>query len=213
MSLGQAPDPAVARAPREGATPPWRRGWVWVGGLVIAMGLVWLGLSSLHSERPADFKAPHVRPVEGEPAADGSVRAMYVPVYSHVYHGGGRTHLLEVMLSIRNLEVRRPLRVESVKYYDTSGRFLRSFLKSPIEIGPLGTAEYLISQDDITGGSGANFIVTWTPAAEDAHEPLMQTVMVGRDGDRSFSFVCTGVPIDEAPDGEGATGDAPQRGD
>lgn len=163
------------------------------------MCVLFLGLLPLRSERPPDFTPPDVRPAAEPRPGDRSLRAVYVPVYSHVYHGGGRPHLLEVTLSIRNLEVHRTLRVESVDYYDTSGRYLRAFIRTPVEIGPLGTAEYLIPQDDISGGSGANFVVTWTPAAVDAREPLMQAVMVGRDGDRSFSFVCTGVPIDVPP--------------
>lgn len=167
-----------------------------MGGLVLGVGLLIAGLDARQARRTSALSpAPGRAAARMAPGAT-SARAMYVPVYSHVYHGGGRPHLLEVTLSIRNLEVQRGLRVESVDYYDTEGRFLRSFLDAPIEIGPLGTAEFLIPQHDVTGGSGANFVVTWTPLGPDAREPLMQAVMVGRDGDRSFSFVCTGVPID-----------------
>lgn len=168
----------------------------WGIGAAVVVSLLFAGLYSLRGDRPPDFTPNHTHPAAEPPPGDRSARAVYVPVYSHVYHGGGRTHLLEVTLSIRSLEVHRTLRVESVDYYDTSGRFIRSFISAPIEIDPLGTAEYLIPQDDITGGSGANFVVTWTPTDVEARAPLVQAVMVGRDGDRSFSFVCTGVPID-----------------
>jgi hypothetical protein len=175
------------------------RPWTWVVGTALACGLIIAALYPLRPNRPADYTQPEV-PVAAElSASDRSSRAVYVPVYSHIYHGGGRPHLLEVTLSIRNLEVGRALRIQSVKYYDTGGKFIRSFIGSPIELGPLGTVEYLIPQHDVSGGSGANFVVTWAAPALDSRAPLIQAVMVGREGDRSFSFVCTGVPIDVPP--------------
>ena len=39
-------------------------------------------------------------------------RAVYVPVYSHIYYDGGRPYLLETTLSVRNVDPKRRLRRE-----------------------------------------------------------------------------------------------------
>lgn len=189
------------------------RPWMWILGaaLVAATGLA-LAVSAffpLRPSRPSDYREPARYAASNTAPRDGSGLAVYVPVYSHIYHGGGRPHLLEVTLSIRNLEVTRSIRVHSVDYYDTNGEFIRSFIETPVEIRPLGTVEYLVPQGDISGGSGANFIVTWAPVQGAGRAPLIQAVMVGREGNRSFSFICTGVALDEAP----THAEAPQDGD
>jgi len=134
-------------------------------------------------------------------AADVSVRslpihqAVYVPVYSHIYYDGGRPYLLEAMLSIRNVDPKRPIYVSAVEYYDTQGKLSKKQVDRLIELDPLQTIEFLVERHDVAGGSGANFIVEWHAGTKDTHAPLVEAIMVGRSGTNAISFVRKSEPL------------------
>ena len=126
-------------------------------------------------------------------------RAVYVPVYSHVYHNQGRPYLLEATLSVRNTDQTRPISVTSVRYYDTKGTMLEDFLKTPLQLAPLESAELLVEKKDKRGGAGANFIVEWS-ASQKVNEPIIEAVMVGIHGSGNISFVTHGRAISKQSD-------------
>ena len=121
--------------------------------------------------------------------------AAYVPVYSHIYYDGGRPYLLETMLSIRNVDPKRPVYVSAVEYYDTNGKLSKTQVDRLIKLTPLQTIEFLVERHDVTGGSGANFIVEWHAESNDTHAPLIEAVMVGRSGTNAISFVRKSEPL------------------
>jgi hypothetical protein len=139
--------------------------------------------------------------LEAYAAADVSARSLpvhqaaYVPVYSHIYYDGGRPYLLETMLSIRNVDPKRPIYVSAVEYYDTNGKLSRKYIDRLIKLDPLQTIEFLVERHDVTGGSGANFIVEWHAGATATHPPLIEAVMVGRSGTNAISFVRKSEPL------------------
>lgn len=142
------------------------------------------------------YRPPEVTHVEEEsslPAA-GPSRRTYVPAHSHVYGGEGEPLLLTVTLAVRNTDPDHAIRIHSARYYDTSGKLLKDFLAKPLRIGPLATVEYLVSESDTAGGSGANFIVEWT-AAENVNAPIIEAVMIGASGGQGISFVQQGREI------------------
>lgn len=122
-------------------------------------------------------------------------QAVYVPVYSHIYYDGGRPYLLEATLSIRNVDPKRPIYVSAVAYYDTDGKLSKKQVDRLIKLQPLQTIEFLIERHDVTGGSGANFIVEWHAGTKDTHAPLIEAVMVGRSGTNAISFVRKSEPL------------------
>lgn len=122
-------------------------------------------------------------------------RASYVPVYSHIYHDGGRPYLLETTLSIRNVDPSHPIYVSGVDYYDTHGKLTKKYLDRVIALQPLQTIEFLVERRDSSGGSGANFIVEWFAATDRTHAPLIEAVMVGRSGTNAIAFVRKGEPL------------------
>ena len=124
-------------------------------------------------------------------------QADYVPVYSHIYHDGGRPYSLETTLSIRNVDPKHPLFLSNVDYYDTDGGLSQQKLDRTILLRPLQTIEFLIQRTDATGGSGANFIVEWQAANDSVHRPLIEAVMVGRSGTNAISFVRKSEPLPE----------------
>ena len=132
-----------------------------------------------------------------EPGSFVTHRAVYVPVYSHIYHDGGRPYLLEATLSIRNVDPNQPVYVDGVDYYDTDGELSKKMLSRLIKLKPLQTIEFLVERHDVSGGSGANFIVQWHAADKRVHAPLIEAVMVGRSGTNAISFVRKGEPLPE----------------
>lgn len=150
--------------------------------------------SQLGEARPASYQAPDLAayaPGAIKPDELTTRQAVYVPIYSHVYYDGGRPFLLESTLSIRNTDRTRPIYVQGVRYYDTSGKLARAYVEQLIKLEPLQTIEFLVKQRDTTGGSGANFIVEWgAPGTVDT--PVIEAVMMGVDGAHSIAFARSG---------------------
>jgi len=129
------------------------------------------------------------------------IEADYVPVYSHIYHDGGRPYSLETTLSVRNVDPKHAVFLTKVDYYDTDGDLSQRKLDRAIVLRPLQTIEFLIERTDATGGSGANFIVEWR-SEQEISEPIIEAVMVGMSGTQGFSFRSPGRVIVEHGAGE-----------
>ncbi len=149
-------------------------------------------------------------PVQGQ--------VVYVPAYSHIYHDDGAPYLLTITLSVRNTSLVREIVVKSVRYFDTRGKVVKSYLAKPLRLPPLATTEFLVERDDATGGSGANFLVEWV-AEEEVTEPIIEAVMIDTKGQQGISFARRGKPVREVvaatinPEAGGASGDPrPSRG-
>lgn len=127
--------------------------------------------------------------------ANYKAKKVYVPVYSDIYQRtrNERT-LLTSTLSIHNTSEMDTLFIKRLDYYNTEGKLVRKYIDSPIFLNTFETIEYVVDQDDETGGSGANFIIEWY--GSEKLNPIFQAVMVGGLGNKSFSFTTTGVEID-----------------
>ena len=121
--------------------------------------------------------------------------AFYVPVYSSVLMAQGKLSAdFSVTLSVHNASETRPLVLQRIAYFDTSGKLVESYLKSPIALKPFSTIEVFIPTTDVRGGSGANFVVDWAAAGEIA-EPAVEALMVGGVGAGHYAFISQGRPI------------------
>jgi hypothetical protein len=121
--------------------------------------------------------------------------AFYVPVYSSVSMSQGKLRAdFSVTLSVHNASETRPLVLKRVAYFDTAGKLVESYLKSPVALKPFATIEVFIPTSDIRGGTGANFAVDWAAAGEIA-EPAVEALMVGSVGPGHYAFVTQGRPI------------------
>lgn len=125
---------------------------------------------------------------------------LYLPIYSHIWHGDTDNKgqpmkaLVSVSVSIRNTDPAKSIRVDSAQYYDTDGKKLREYLSSPKTIGPMGTYEIFVPRSDDSGGSGANFVISWksdTPASQPIVEGFHANLPVGR----SIAFTTSARPI------------------
>lgn len=115
-------------------------------------------------------------------------QTLYVPVYSHIYAGDREQPIdLAVTLSIRNIDMKAPISILAVDYYDTDGTLLKHYLSAPSRLGPLASTRYVVKESDKSGGSGANFIVKWTSELP-VNPPLVESVMISTRGQLGISF-------------------------
>lgn len=136
---------------------------------------------------PKPLDAPRVERV--------SEGRLYLPIYSHIYARGGAPDDLAITISVRNVSTERVFVLESVQYYDTSGKLLENFLEAQAEIKPLETVEFFIPTDDQRGGSGANVIVAWH-AESPVLKPLVEAVMVRAVGaNQAYAFSTRAIEI------------------
>jgi hypothetical protein len=121
--------------------------------------------------------------------------SFYVPVYSSVSMSAGRLRGdFSVTLSVHNASETKPLVLKRMAYFDTSGKMVESYLKSPVALKPFSTIEVFIAANDVRGGTGANFVVDWAAAGEIA-EPAVEALMVGSVGPGHYAFISQGRPI------------------
>ncbi len=131
-----------------------------------------------------------------------SGQSLYLPIYSHIVFGNvGRSGtpsqvLLSALVSIRNTDPGRPLRVLSARYYDTNGKLIGERMPKPVIVAPLGTLELFIERNDASGGSGANFIIKWD-ANSPINPPLVEALHVNMDGGKAVVFTTQAQPIDD----------------
>lgn len=127
---------------------------------------------------------------------------LYLPIYSHIWHGdmaagGERTRtLVSVSVSIRNTDPVKSIRITSAQYYDTDGKKLKEYVASPKTIGPMGTHELFVPRSDDTGGSGANFVISWksdTPASP----PMVEGIHANLPAGRSIAFLSSARALPE----------------
>jgi hypothetical protein len=166
----------------------------------IAFGLLLTALSLSAAPAPAETSGSIEQNFAGSltsmPTESLAVTgSFYVPVYSSVAMSQGKVRAdFSVTLSVHNASENRPLVVKRIAYFDTTGRMVESYLKSPIAIKPFSTVEVFIATTDVRGGTGANFVVDWAGTSEIA-EPVVEALMIGGVGAGHYAFVSVGRPI------------------
>ena len=71
---------------------------------------------------------------------------------------------------------------------------MHRYLESTILLQAMQSIEYVIEEEDVKGGTGANFIVNWGAFKNDV-KPIFQGVMISTSGQQGLSFVTEGVSI------------------
>lgn len=129
-------------------------------------------------------------------------QTLYLPIYSHMLYGNigksgkASNAMLSALVSIRNTDGKRPLRIQSARYFDTHGKMLSERVPSPITIQPYGTLEIFIDLNDSAGGSGANFVIRWE-ADQPINPPLVESLHANMDGGKAVIFMTQAVPVSE----------------
>lgn len=120
---------------------------------------------------------------------------VYVPIYSDIYSGVSDTkYNLTATLSIRNTSLLDTLYINDIDYYDTHGELVKEFTEHTLMLVPMESIDYVIEEEDVSGGTGANFIVNWA-AKTTAIKPIFQGVMISTRGQQGISFLTNGISI------------------
>jgi hypothetical protein len=119
---------------------------------------------------------------------------VYVPVYSHIYVVRGHTFDLGITLSIRNTDPAYPITILSAIYNDSEGNQVRNYVENPIQLNPLASTDFFVTESDTAGGLGASFLVRWKSASK-VNEPVIEGVMAGTRSGQGISFVSRGKAI------------------
>ena len=160
--------------------------WGWGRALFCALILATMGAST--------------STVAQEVRALVKAQTLYLPIYSHMLYGNrGRNGnvssvMLSALVSIRNTDSKRPLRILSARYFDTHGKLLGERVPSAVVLPPLGTLELFVELNDASGGSGANFIIKWE-AEQPINPPLVESLHANMDGGKAVIFMTQSVPI------------------
>ena len=127
-------------------------------------------------------------------------QSLYLPIYSHLLYGNANVvgkpsqYPLSALVSLRNTDPRQSIRLLSARYYDTAGKPLREFLPKQALLPPLGTIELFVERNDMSGGSGANFIVVWQ-SDKPVNPPIVEALHADITGNRTLSFITSARPI------------------
>lgn len=164
--------------------------------------LILFGFACSCSDPPRPSNATAIDRAGGKRLSQEEVRGLsrvvdqtvYVPVYSHIYHREDMEFDLTTTLSIRNTDSNHAIIILSVKYFNTAGKLIREYTDTPLKLPAMATLDYIVGERDRTGGSGANFIVEWF-AEKEVSEPLIESVMIGTNGQQGISFLSFGKVI------------------
>ncbi|WP_276391960.1 DUF3124 domain-containing protein [Eudoraea chungangensis] len=119
----------------------------------------------------------------------------YLSIYSQIRSfSEEKTYNLTAMVSMRNTSDSDTIYIERAEYYDTQGNSLRKYFDKAIFLAPLETAEIIIDETDISGGTGSNFIFEWK-IPKSIPEPLFEGVMNSTMGQQGLIFTTQGVRI------------------
>lgn len=144
-------------------------------------------------------------PLEGlsfNRSSSSNGQLIYVPVYSHIYqHNQQKTFNLTATLSFRNTDVERELNLTKVLYYDSKGIVVKNYLEQSQKIAPLASTSFVIEEDDLRGGVGANFIVEWR-SDQPVSQPIAEAVMISTSQQQGISFLSVGRVLEEYPGSE-----------
>jgi len=125
-------------------------------------------------------------------------QSIYVPLYSHIYADErfkDKPFALTATLFIRNTDPNGALVLDTVDYYDSHGKKLRSYIDKPVTVGPLASIRFIVPESNKEGGSGAKFLVQWR-AEKPVTEPIVESVMIGTKMQQGISFISQGRVID-----------------
>jgi hypothetical protein len=132
-----------------------------------------------------------------DPSTLSTKGTIYVPAYSRIYgSASGERKLIELSTTLRidNTSATKPLVIERIEYFETTGKLVQRYLSEPIALRPFGTIEIIVPAEDDRGGAAANFIVEWAASGQIA-EPLVEAVMIGSQDNTSYSFASPGRAI------------------
>lgn len=124
---------------------------------------------------------------------------IYVPIYSDIYsQSKNESFLLTATLSIRNTSMTDSIFIQAIDYYNTGGDLVRKYTENVLFLKPLESIDYVIDEQDESGGTGANFIILWSAKSNNL-KPIFEAVMISTRGQQGISFTSQGISVSRRP--------------
>lgn len=168
-----------------------------ISNKIILIISVFFSLTACEIKKDADII--HKIDLQNRTVIDGMIKSKlvhttYLPIYTSVYvKSKDNIKLLTSTISIHNMNMTDTLYISKIDYYNTDGKYVRSYVEKPIFVSPMETINMVIHQEDNVGGTGANFLVDWTLNNESANAPLIESIMISTAGQQGISFTSRGV--------------------
>jgi hypothetical protein len=164
--------------------------------LVFLVGLQTMACSSPETDKypikQADWSTKKVDP---KTIAGLEMGQTYLPTYSHIYHvHDERAFDLTTTVSIRNVSLEDTVYLSKADYFNTVGKNIRQYIQTPIYLAPMETIEIVVNEQDLEGGSGANFLFDWH-IKEGHNPPYIEAVMISTHGQQGISFTSQGIQL------------------
>ncbi len=161
------------------------------------LGLILLLLAGCGAPAPQAVPPQSTLPPSSAELTIVTGQTVFVPAYSHIFYGSSQqTMNMAITLAIHNTDPDTPIIIRSVRYYDTEGNLVQDFVAQPVALGPLATTGFLVPENDLSGGWGANFMVEWG-AEQAVYEPVVEAVMINASAGWGASFVSEGRVVSE----------------
>jgi hypothetical protein len=175
-----------------------RFGLVALAIAIVVVGILWIDRQNSNLPQPAPPQAvTEADPISLTDLQIVTGQLVFVPAYSEIAWVNATTTIdLTATLAIHNTDPDTPIIIKSVRYYDTNGNLVRDFVTSPVSLQPLATTGFVVAAGEAGSGWGTNFLVEW--GAESAvYEPVIEAVMVSRQGNEGISFISVGRVVSE----------------
>jgi hypothetical protein len=100
-------------------------------------------------------------------------------------------------LIIHNTDQHHPITLVRIDHYNTDGKLVEKYLKSPLKLGPLAASRVIVKQPHHHEEKpGITFIVQWQ-ADQPVTAPLVKCFIVGALSGQGYSFTSSGNVIHE----------------
>ncbi|TXF88160.1 DUF3124 domain-containing protein [Neolewinella aurantiaca] len=119
----------------------------------------------------------------------------YLSSYSEIYtKSETHTFSLTGTISLRNINLKDTVYIEGADYHKTDGEQIRSYFDTPIYLAPLETVSIIITEGDLEGGTGDNFVFRWRKPVG-SHDPFFEGIFISVYGQQGISFTTRGIRI------------------
>jgi len=88
---------------------------------------------------------------------------------------------------MRTTDPYRSFTIPEVSFFDSQGNLVEQYVKDPQSLSPLSSTSFVIEEQDIRGGAGANFIVSWN-SDQAVTPPVIVAVMISTLQQQDISF-------------------------
>ena len=106
-------------------------------------------------------------------------QTVYLSLYPKIEGVGKRAStFLTTILTIRNTDLRHPITINSIDYYDSNGVLKRRVLKKPTIINPISSRSMRFEEKELAAENGMAgcFIIVWK-SSEKVTEPIVEGIM------------------------------------